>query len=123
LTSRTRHAILKSLNQKEALVIPKKPQKASAKYTPDERETVVILNDLGEITISSGSEWMRAVLRRWLGKPTSTAGQTDLWEGLSDTDYEVKLVKRIRPPSLPPRLARERVTFVEKRDGVPSQTT
>ena len=78
--------------------------------TREERETVILTNDLGEITIHSTSPTMQRRLHRRLGPPTSKTGECQYWEGLTtDTvSFALPSRKRTRGPATPEQVERGR---------------
>jgi hypothetical protein len=51
--------------------------------TREERETVIILNDLGEVTVWSVSPIQTKKLRRRLGPPSRVDNECSWWENLT----------------------------------------
>ena len=65
-----------------------------AKLTREERETVIITNEEGQVTVYSLSPTMQRRLRKRLGKPTCVEGDTHTWEGLTTETISVVLPRR-----------------------------
>ena len=66
--------------------------------TREERETCLIINELGEITLWSISPiWTRKLVKR-LGAPTRIDGETSFWE-FSSKQVTFPLPSKRRPPT------------------------
>jgi len=93
--------------------------------TPDERETVIILNDLGDLTLTAiqGSDRAQRLAAR-LGPPTWTSRGTCCWEIPAGEDlYDPIPRKRLRPLTPSAKLQRERAKYHEKPTSPQPQTS
>ena len=90
-----------------------------ANLTPEERETCILVDDQGHITVWSLSPTWQRRLARTLGKPTRKDTECHYWDGL--TTKQANISARKKRKATPAQL--ESLRELRKPISAPSQKT